>query len=350
MNQRLLDTVTAIRSANNNPDSTDFWQIIRNYQCSEISTDYVALFGDASDGVIEYIGRTQIIGGLFEVGYYYGNADAKPKYIVNVSPQIGCPAGCKFCELGNLRFVRNQTPAEVFEQVMLMLQIALRNGVDLTSKRHKINIAKSGDILLNALAKEILSTLDAFGFSLKVSTVFPRSPRAMQTFREITEYAASNNWRSLENAARSVQIQISLISTSAAERDKLSGGAAAPFQSIRSAADYWFKLQPNARKINLSLILSETSQANVNSVKAIFPPVMFNFRFRPYIPTTNGQNNHLQQIALQRLEQIKSEFTEAGYTVGDWATPTATETRFSLSSNSTLARYIQQVGKGQLKE
>ena len=39
---------------------------------------------------------------------------------VCVSTQVGCPVGCIFCESGRNGFVRNLTPSEIVQQVILL--------------------------------------------------------------------------------------------------------------------------------------------------------------------------------------------------------------------------------------
>ena len=61
-------------------------------------------FGDHSDGVIEFAAQTSD-SGVIELGYYYGTG--KPKNIVKVSTQIGCPMACTFCATGLLGISRS---------------------------------------------------------------------------------------------------------------------------------------------------------------------------------------------------------------------------------------------------
>ena len=82
-------------------------------------------YGDEKDGVIELPAITKD-GGIVEVGYFFG--EEKPKNIIDISSQIGCPGKCIFCEAGADSFSRNLTPVEMHEQVMVMLQAALMQG------------------------------------------------------------------------------------------------------------------------------------------------------------------------------------------------------------------------------
>ena len=269
-------------------------------------------------------------GGIIETSYFYGNS--KPKNIIVISSQIGCPAQCTFCELGNERFVRNLSPEEMYEQVILILQQADRYSIDINAVKHKVTIANSGEPLFNKQLVEGLEKIALFGFSFKISTIFPSGTHP--NFSNIAAFASAYQ--------EPVQIQVSLISTSEEYQKKTLGIKAASFYEIRQAA-YWEEKNPTGRKINLSLILTEDTPCDVNEVHQIFPPEVFRFRFRNYVPTQNGELHRLCTITQQRFEQIKKQFHDNGYEVGDWATPTQIEQRFGLAANVIRKRYLEWI-------
>ncbi len=300
---------------------------------SALTKDLVMQFGDHHDGVIEIPALTQD-GGLIEVGYYYG--DAKPKNIVSISAQVGCPSQCAFCELGTEAFGRDLTAFEMYDQVAMMLQVASQHGIDVDAIEHKVNFAKTGEPLFNRNLVEALELISQLFLSFKVSTVFPRSAKTMKNFRNIADFASQY--------AKSVQIQISLISTSEECRRKLAGIPVALLSEIREAAEYWRERNPNGRKINASLILSEDTPCDVNDVVDILPPDLVRFRFRPCIETKNAKEHGLATMTDATIRQVKEAFADSGYKeVGDWATPTPTEQRFGLVSNVTRRRYAEMI-------
>ena len=146
---------------------------------STLKKDLVMQFGDATDGVIEIPALTHD-GGLIEVGYYYG--DAKPKNIVSISAQVGCPSKCAFCELGAEAFGRDLTAFEMYDQVAMMLRVASQHGIDVDAIDHKVNIAKTGEPLFNRNLLEALELISQLFMSFKVSTVFPQSAKTMTTW------------------------------------------------------------------------------------------------------------------------------------------------------------------------
>ena len=136
-----------------------------------------------------------------------------------------------------------------------------------------------------------------------------------------------------------------MISTSEKHRQEAGGIKLASYEELLAAAEYWKDLNPEGRKVNLSLILSDQTPCKVDDVYGIFPPELFRFRFRNYVPTENGKRNLLTEISTERMKRIKESFELKGYEVGAWATPTPTELRFGLAGNVTRRRYLQMIGK-----
>jgi len=302
---------------------------IRSYKVDSIEKDLVLEFGDLSDGAIEFVANAA--NGRFETGYFYG--DTKPKNIIVASSQIGCPSRCNFCELGDKPYVRNLNENEMTDQIALMLQIAARHGHDIDSANHKINWAKSGDALFNDQFVSALEDLAHFGFTHKLSRVFPAGSSVNERFRKIADFASEYG--------EPFQVQVSLISTSEEYRSKAAGVKVSPFDEIRKAADYWVNKNPNGRKINLSLIIDDGNPIDVKKVAEKFPKDLFRFRFRNYVPTDNGKRHGLVESTQEKFEEVYGAFQDRGYEVGTWATPTPTEMKFGLASNVTLHKYLK---------
>lgn len=307
-------------------------QVLR-LNATSIRQDMICEFGDSSDGAIEFAGLVK--GGVIETGYFYG--DLKPKNILVLSSQIGCPSKCSFCELGNEAFVRNLTAQEIYEQALLILQIAHRYGIDIDKIKHKVNFAKSGEPLFNPNLVDSMIQLGRHGFSFKVSTVFPDSKKVFQILSEVAKYASCNE--------EPVQMQISLISTSQEHRVKTAGIRVASFAEIRSQAEKWFSIVSNGRKFNISLMMTEDIPFDVRVIEEHFSAEMFRIRLRMYVPTTYGKECQLQTATIDTYQSIKERLERSGYDTGDWAIPTAIEQRFGLASNVTRKRYLEIIGE-----
>lgn len=297
-----------------------------------IHTDLVLHFGNPSDGVIGIPGITGD-GLVVEVSYFFG--EKRPKNIIVVSSQAGCPMRCEFCELGSERFARNLTAEEIRDQALLMLHHAKAQGYDVADTPHKVTVANSGEPLLNPEVVEGLEMLSDLPVSFKVSTVLPASRAAFDTLTRLAEFSAQS--------VMPVQLQISMISTSEAARQKTSRSRVADFQKIREAGELWRYKDPTGRKVNLSLLLTNDAPCDVEGIATLFPPELFRFRFREYVPTRHGSEHQLNVIASSRLGIIKSAFAEKGYEVGDWASPSPTEWKFGLAANTIRRMYLDMV-------
>lgn len=301
-------------------------QLVEKYTSSlAFDRSEVMVYGDRSDGTIQF--KPIALRGQVETSYFYGKS--KPKNIIVISSQVGCPERCKFCYLGDETFKGDLSSEEMYGQVLLMLKLALNNGFDIDTINHKVTVANSGEPLLNKNLVEGLEKIAELGFSFKVSTIFPAKEKARNNFEAVANFAA--------NYGPPVQLQISLISTSEDYRAEM--GRVATFNEIRDAADYWFGLNPlesGGRKINLSLILSQNTPAEVGDVLKIFPPDLFRFRFRDYVETTVGKKHGLMTIDEKRMIAIKQQFRDEGYDVFDHATPTPVERKHGLVANKTL--------------
>lgn len=297
-----------------------------------IRKDLALFFGDRRDGVIGVPGITDD-GQIVEISYFFG--DAKPKNIVAISSQAGCPMACAFCELGPEKFARSLTKEEIRDQALLMFGQAALYGFTPEHTPHKVTVANTGEPLLNPALVDGLELLSTLPTSFKVSTVLPAAKTAMVTLERLADFAAG--------LSRPVQLQISLISTSERQRQEMSGARVADFRRIRQAAELWRRKNPAGRKVNASLILTDGMMSEVDDVLAVLPPELFHFRFREYVPTVHGESRGLDVIPSARLAAVKDRFREHGYEVGDWASPTPTERRFGLAGNVIRRMYLDMV-------
>lgn len=302
------------------PTPTDLIHINRAYY-----------YGDSRDGVIEAAPKLND-GEIIEIGYYFG--DKKPKSIIKVSSQVGCPSKCDFCEIGEERLKRNLNWEEIFQQVLAMAQVSAGFGIEALEKPHKVSFAGTGEPLSNPDIVKAFKAITTLKTSFKLSTVFPKGQKTIDRLVGIAQVAST--------LSESTQLQISLISTDQEFRQRSAGKIAASFLEIKTGTDAWFTSFPKSRKINLSLILSEQTPAEASTVINLFPPDRFRFRFRSYVPTINGAARGVKAISPERLLKIKEDFRMYGYEVYDDATPTDTEWRFSLASNVTRQRELMK--------
>lgn len=290
-------------------------------------------YGDPSDRVIEMICRTAD-GGMIEVGFYAG--DDKPKSIIKISSQIGCPAKCSFCELGEEAFLRNLTPEELAIQFRIMHEATGKLGLLREGKPLKVNVAGTGEPLLNdALVEGMRLIASQQQVSFKVSTVFPGNMKARRNFERLADFASEYDCP--------VQLQVSLISTDETFRRSAAGIRLTEITEISKVAKLWRAGAPVRSQINMSLILTDDVPVDVNAVAEHLPPEYFRFRFRHYVPTQNGIRHQLLAVTPEKIATIHEDFRRRGYYVGVEATPTATEWEFGLASNVTRRRVLDEL-------
>lgn len=310
-------------------------QIVEEEEISTLSHDAVFAYGNDEDRVVEIPAETKD-GHVIEIGNYSG--DGKPKNIIAVSTQIGCAVGCSFCEIGDLKLARDLSPREIYEQVILMLNVISQFGlVDIDAIEHKISLSKMGEPILNKGLLEALDLIEDLCSTVKISTVFPSGKVFLRLFKRLAEFAGEYK--------KTIQIQISLISTSDEYRKKIARARLAPIRKIAEATEYWHEQNPNGRKINLSLILNEDTPCDVKDVVGVFSPDSVNFRFRPCVATENARAGGLVKIGDDKLEEVKNQFRDAGFTTSNWATPTLVEQKHRLAAGVTMKRYIKMIGR-----
>ncbi|MCB0335201.1 MAG: radical SAM protein, partial [Bdellovibrionales bacterium] len=256
-----------------------------------------------------------------------------PKPIIKISSQIGCPAHCKFCDLGDAPFRRNLLPHELLQQFQYMYELSSELGIRIGNKQHKVNVAGSGEPLLNKHLVDGLKLIAEYEPSFKVCTVAPKSKATIENFKRLAEFGGSY--------AHPIQIQISLISTSQLHREQSVGMPLLVLDQISALGKLWRAANPVRSQINLSLILAADTPVDVAEIVKLLPPEHYRFRFRPYIPTNHGRQNALRQISNDQMEEVKAAFRAEGYYVGEEATPTATEQTFELASNVSRKRVDQ---------
>ncbi len=152
----------------------------------------VELMQESSDGTIKFAFRLH--DGLFTEGVLIPSTE---RFTACISVQVGCPLGCKFCATGSLKFARNLTSGEIFDQVILIQQV-------LTEKHNK----KLDNIVVMGMGEPLLN-LDNMMFALnRLSdpTGLNISPRRIT----ISTAGLTDKVRLLANAGCKYNLAISL--------------------------------------------------------------------------------------------------------------------------------------------
>jgi hypothetical protein len=292
----------------------------------------ILIFGSPEDRVIETAGimpNNQ----AFELGYYNGNTKAKA--IINISSALGCPIGCNFCELTDTG--RNLTVNEMLAQISFMATVAkAHDGNNFTNKPLKVNIAKTGEPMLNPNIPEMMNSAQIVfpNLSYKYSTVMPDIKFLRERFREIACFAKTYK-------DGSVQIQISLISTNEEFRRRSTRTRLASFARIREALEIWRDTNPDGRTANCSLLVGNDTPCDPAELRNTLPPELINLRIRKIISTAHSRSSGIEEASKRKVEDILHRFQESGYNINDAGLPTPTEEKYQLASNVTRANLMQ---------
>ena len=119
---------------------------------------------------------------------------------VCVSTMVGCPVGCIFCESGSNGFIRNLTPSEIVQQVVLLKE-----------KVNRIVYMGMGEPLFNynSLIKSIHILRDRNGYN------FPTDGITVSTVGPLTQL------KKLREEHLKIQLTLSLHATNQTTRDKV---------------------------------------------------------------------------------------------------------------------------------
>lgn len=266
---------------------------------------------------------------VVEATFCYGYK--REQYLVAVSPQIGCASKCKFCELGDYGLIRNLKDDEILDQINIVLKKAYEKNYPIFDRPIKLTFVMGGEPLANKyFGKAFERVKDEIPLKTKVSTIFPNSKSAKQTYRTIVEVA--------KEYPNPVQFQVSLNSTDEAYRQSLASIPLANFSEIRKAAEHWFSEVPNPRKIDLTFTVSEETPLDPKDISDVLTPDMVAIRLRPWVATERGKENGLEELMDGKLEDLKKKFEDAGYFYVPGAAG-GVEYRFKLAPGESIKLY-----------
>ncbi|PIN68876.1 hypothetical protein COV93_07885 [Candidatus Woesearchaeota archaeon CG11_big_fil_rev_8_21_14_0_20_43_8] len=257
---------------------------------------------------------------------YQGNG-----YLVAASPQVGCPVGCKFCDMSDIGYHGNLSGEIILEQVALVLNRARRFGYEITKKPLKISFVKGGEGLLNREFPHGLELIaENLPVPMKVSTTFPDSKVAHEVYGRIEKFTSGY--------CETVQMQISLISTDKGYRQGMTRMPLISFDGLREYAESWQKNVKNPRKFTLSFTLNEKTPCNPEEIYDKLPPELFAVRIRNWLPTIPGLKEGLLKPEEKTAIDIANRFRDFGYTLIP-GKPGATESKFNLAAGHIIKMY-----------
>ncbi|MBW3013443.1 radical SAM protein [Candidatus Woesearchaeota archaeon] len=236
-------------------------------------------------------------GHLIETAVFSG--EGYNKNIVSITSQIGCPVGCSFCYMGGYDFKRNVSPKEYLQQVKSV------TGLD-QQKPMKVCFTRAGEPLLNPNTIEgIVLIAETFSPSFQLTSIMPATKNSRKLLNYLMGYLKGNK--------NSFQINVSMHTSDEEQRKKiipfkdLMG-----FKEIAEFGEEWKRMVGN-RKINLSFVLMEGCEIDLQKFKEVFNPEYFSIRFALYLPSSEETAARHPPSSKTRMEEQVRIAKELGY-------------------------------------
>lgn len=208
------------------------------------------------------------------------------KWVVTISTQYGCSMGCKFCDVPKVGPGRNATYKDLVKQVLTA--IYLHPEIQST-KRLNVHFARMGEPSWNPnvldSAKWMKEHLDPeYKVHPVVSTMMPKRNEWLRTF--------IHTWMRIKNRLYNgnAGLQLSINSTSDAEREIMFNGNAATFPEISKIMR---GIIPNGRKITLNFAIANW-EINPDVLLRYFDPDDYIIKLTPMHKTAAANSNGIK--------------------------------------------------------
>lgn len=257
--------------------------------------------------------------------------DRRDKWVVIVSTQFGCPAGCLMCDAGG-GYRGDLSAGEMIGQV----EKAFAAHPDIDPRRCrklKIQFARMGEPALN---DAVLETIEWLGREY---------PKCIPCVATLAPYGREDWFASLlglRGRFREFQLQLSINTTDPGVRDELMPIEKMPLEWL---ADYGREFhRPGSRKPILNFALSDSIPVDPEQAARLFDPEYFTVKLTPLNPTVNAANNELKSFggeadARELVELRAAQFEGLGFqvirSVGDWE-----ENRIGSNCGQLAARLL----------
>lgn len=275
-------------------------KVIAKTENKDIATVYIAEASEASlfgeNKLVEFVESVQ------------PPIPREKKWVLIISTLFGCPVKCKFCDSGGF-YNGKLTKEDMFDQIDYLITSRYPDRI-IPVEKFKIQFARMGEPAFNNEALSVLedfpSRYDAPGFMPSISTIAPKGcDDFMSKLIDIKNKLYKGRF----------QMQFSIHSTNAAQRDELMPVKKWSFAEIAEFGDNFF--MRNDRKITLNFALAKDSELDPKVLKEYFSPDIFFIKLTPVNPTYKANENKIASlisIENERRELIKSIEAE-GYEV-----------------------------------
>lgn len=225
--------------------------------------------------------------------------------VLCISVQSGCPVGCKFCGTGK-KFIRNLTSNEIVDQVKHCLKDMNIENINSEGERFQIMFMSMGEPMLN---------FDNVEKAIReLNILYPNAELLLSTVG-IKDKVVMHKLKLLSRDIKKVGLQFSIHEAFENKRNEL-----IPFKNklnLREIRDYainWHYITNRPVYINYCIGESNQSEEEMNRLKDLFSPVIFNLTFSVICSADENMKDKGYK-ELDRINNISESFLDCGYNV-----------------------------------
>lgn len=247
---------------------------------------YVGDYGKSSNIKANFLGLTKEINSV-----PHHDVDLADKMVVTISTQKGCPMKCKFCDCWKVGCHGNASREELAEEVRHAI---LTSGCKHT-KRFNLHLARMGEPTFNARNVLLFIKNDLRGIVSKnmtadvvhpvFTTMCPKSIPYKSMVGILTEFCIIKN----NDYNGEAGLQISVNSTSNAQRDDMFNGMSHSLEHIASIAASLPR--PKGRKYTLNFAVTPETELDAVKLTNLFDPASFIVKLTPIHETNEAKTN-----------------------------------------------------------
>lgn len=270
---------------------------------SDLAEVYLARLRGDRKYLVEFVDACAIAGG-----------DRREKWVVIISTQFGCPAGCLMCDAGG-GYHGDLTVDEMIWQIRTVVEAHPKLDPR-ACRKFKVQFARMGEPSLNDAVLEVIRWLGK------------EYPNCMPCVATLAVEGRENWFRELldlREGFRDMQLQFSMNTTDAALRDELMPIGKMSFDQIARYGETFYR--PGSRKPSLNFAVSDSLPLDPAAVARIFDPACFAVKLTPLNPTQTARDNDLVSLDgpdgdASLLDTRTDQFRALGYevvrSIGDW--------------------------------
>lgn len=233
------------------------------------------------------------------------------KWVLIVSPLLGCPVGCPMCDAGGW-YKGKLSKEDILAQIDYMVKKRF-GGNKVPVKKFKIQFARMGEPAFNPAVLEVLRELPeryvAPGLMPSISTVAPCGCDSF--FERLVEI------KERHYSGGHFQMQFSIHTSDEKVRDTIIPIKKWNFAEIARYGEKF--MAPGDRKITLNFALAAANPISASALRDFFDPKIFFIKLTPINPTLNAEAHHLQSEIdphnAAKNAELVSRLEEGGYEV-----------------------------------